>query len=135
MPSANHAISGANGNYCVRCSSSIGDAVKVQPFNVDGETYCPRCACWWRMHQPEEQGTHDQPRFNASQCCVAKCQFCEWIALSFGAQPGRQLRCGHCGKPGAIRMRIDQSAFTKIEQEAIRDAQERTMKELVAQSE
>lgn len=87
---------------CCRCSSSIGDAVKVQPQNVtpvDGkggiETMCPRCFVWVRMREEPE-------RFNASQAAVAKCQFCQWVMVSFGARPGAGLRCFHCGREGAI---------------------------------
>lgn len=115
---------------CCRCSSSIGEKAKVQPQNVDGEILCPRCFTWWRANQRSEQGTHEQPRFNAAQMCVAKCQFCEWTMVSFGAQPGLRLRCSHCGSAGAVPLPLTKDLFTKEEQEAIVEAQRSTLKEV-----
>jgi hypothetical protein len=109
----NHA--GAAGHYCKRCSSAVGESVKVQPCNCDSETFCPRCFVWWRMNAEPD-------RFNASQACVVKCQFCAWTAPSYGGQPGKGLRCSQCGKWGALKVPIDPSMLTPVEHEAIRDA-------------
>jgi len=130
MPDPNHATKGSGGGYCCRCSSSLGEAVKVQPVNVDKETYCPRCFVWWRMNQPTEDMTHGQPRFNATQACAAKCQFCAWTVVSFGALPGQRLRCSHCGGAGAVPVIIPRDGLTEREREAIREAQDETRKAL-----
>lgn len=121
MPSANHAIKGSGGFYCCRCSSSVGDAVKVQPVFCDGDVFCPRCMVWFRMHQPDEQGTHGAPRFNAAQCCVAKCSYneCGWTAMCFGAPRGGHPICGNCGRPGAVPIMLKDDMFTKEERDAI----------------
>lgn len=124
---ANHAIKGSGGAYCCRCASPVGDAVKVQPTNCDGEIYCPKCFVWGRMNERTEQGTHGKPRFNASQACAAVCRsFCGFTMLCFGAEPGKGLRCSHCGKPGAQMIPLNQQSFTKLELEAIEDANRRT---------
>jgi hypothetical protein len=103
---------------CDRCASAIGEDAKVQPTTVlrpnDGVlegTYCAYCMVWWRANQSAGDGWgggtantsgHNHAQFNPTQMCVARCQFCHWVAVSNGARPGEQLRCGHCGKPGAI---------------------------------
>jgi hypothetical protein len=74
------------------------------------------------MNEPEQDGTK---RFNASQACAAKClSFCGYTTLCFGAEPGKGLRCSHCGKGGAQKIPLDPSYFTKFEREAIADANE-----------
>lgn len=87
---------------CCHCASSIGDDVQVHPqFVTDAkdaskvEVYCPRCFVWWRMRQEPE-------RFQAHQACVARCQFCHWTMVSFGARPGGSLLCFHCHSTGAV---------------------------------
>lgn len=131
MASSNHAIKGSGGDYCTHCSSPIGEAVRVQPCNIDGTKWCPRCFVWTRMNQPSEQGTDGAPRFNAGQACVAKCQFvqCGWVAVCFGAPAGGRLMCGHCGRQGAIRMQLKNDMFTKDELEAIRETTMAGLKE------
>ncbi len=127
---ANHAITGSGGNYCCHCASPVGDAVKVHPVNCDGKIYCPRCFCWVRMNEPDDNGPQDgQKRFNASQTCAAKClSFCGYTTLCFGAEPGKGLRCSQCGMGGAQKIPLDSSYFTKFEREAIADANETVLK-------
>lgn len=125
MPSAKHATSGGDGSYCCRCSSSVGPAAKVQPNNVDGDIYCPRCFVWVRM--AEEPG-----RFNASQACVVKCQFCEWTSVCFGARPGHGMMCMLCKHGGAMPVRVD-AAFIEPWKEAIRATQEQMRKKAAAE--
>ena len=103
------------GSYCARCSSTLGESVKVQPNTVDGETFCPMCFVWWRMNA-------EPTRFNASQACVVKCQFCSWTAVSYGGQPGPGLRCSQCGRGGALKVPVPKTMLTSMEREAIRDA-------------
>jgi len=130
----NHATKGSGGCYCCRCSRPLGESTKVQPFNVDGETFCPRCGVWWRMNQPEEQGTQGKPRFNSHQAAAGTCQFCEWEVITFGAQPGRQLLCSHCLKPGVIRVPLEKGMFSPLEIAAMADAMERAKKSAEEQS-
>ncbi len=122
MVTANHAMSGSGGSYCCRCSSAMGEAVKVQPTIVDGSVYCPRCFCWWRMNQNTGEGFQGANRFNATQAAACKCQFCGWTVISFGARPGERLRCTHCSRPGCIKIPLEEGMFTKVEREAIADA-------------
>lgn len=95
MPSANHAITGSGGSYCCCCSSAVGAPIKVQPTNVDSETWCPRCFVWLRS--PLEPG-----RFNASNTAAVQCVFCGFASVSFTAGPMGRRSCGHCGRPGAM---------------------------------
>jgi len=78
---------------CCHCGSSVGPDAKVQPTTVDGETWCPRCFVWIRMHRERE-------RFDASQTAVVRChaQGCGWESVSFGVEGGSRFRCGHCGQ-------------------------------------
>lgn len=85
---------------CCHCGSSVGDAAKVHPVNVDGdgETWCPRCFVSRRMR--DEPGC-----FNASQAAAVKCARCGWVTVSFGARPGRDsLMCFHCWTPCARKL-------------------------------
>lgn len=124
MPDPNHATKGSGGAYCCRCTSALGESVKVQPTTCDGEAYCPRCFVWKRMNEPEEQGTDGQPRFNASQCAAAECTRCGWTIVTFGNRPGqRKARCNHCNSDRAILVAIPKGALTNTEIDAIRDAQ------------
>lgn len=125
MASAKHATTGSDGADCCRCSSSVGSAVKVQPTNVDGEIHCPRCFVWLRMAEEPE-------RFNASQACVVRCQFCQWVSVSFGARPGHGLTCMRCMRGGAIAERVD-PAFIEPWKEAIRATQEQVRKKALAE--
>jgi hypothetical protein len=96
---------------CCYCDTEVGEGSKVQRNTIDGELFCPRCAVTRRfVAEPE--------RFNASQSCVAKCQFCHWTSVSFGALPGTPLQCGHCGKFGCVPVRLDSLPFTKREVDA-----------------
>jgi hypothetical protein len=104
---------------CRRCGTRIGDGPKISPIRVDDghgdrpdhrETYCPWCFISFRTFQPNEQGWIEpngkvNTRFRGDQMAVAKCQICGWTAVSFGARPGQNLRCGMCHRGGAIPMR------------------------------
>lgn len=133
-PNATHATKGSSGDYCCRCSSALGPTAKRQPTRCDGESYCPRCFVWWRMRQEslalgvdgDTRGA-GRPRFQAHQAAACRCQFCEWEVISFGAKPGESLRCGHCGKPGCIRLPIDDASMEEL-QEQIASAQEAVRK-------
>jgi hypothetical protein len=84
------------------------------------------------MNEPTEDPTHGQARFNASQACAAKCiSFCGYTVLCFGAEPGKGLRCSHCGRAGAQKIPLDQKFFSKIELEAIEDANKRVAEKAV----
>ena len=108
---------------CCNCASSVGAEAKVQPTTVhpaDGrgkpETWCPRCFVWNRMHLEPE-------RFNASQTCAARCQFCHWVMVCYGGQPGRGLMCTNCLRFGAIKIVPRQEDIAKAFG-ALRDAAE-----------
>jgi hypothetical protein len=127
--SSNHAISGSGGAYCCRCASAVGDAVKSQPVFCDGEVFCARCFVWKRMNEPSEGQTDGQGRFNAGQACAAKCvSFCGYTMVCFGGEPGKGLRCSHCSRGGAQRLVLHKDSFTKIELEAIEDANRQMLK-------
>jgi hypothetical protein len=96
---------------CCHCGSTVGESTKVQRQNIDGKMWCPRCALTRRFAEEPE-------RFNASQAIVAKCQFCEWTCVSFGALPGTRLHCGHCGRFGCVPVNMDSMPFTKREVDA-----------------
>ena len=98
MPSSNHATRGSGGGYCCNCSSAVGDAVKVQPTNCDGETWCPRCWVWKRCAMEPD-------RWQAHRTAACVCQFCGWTVVCFGVRPMFPPRCSHCGRPGARLIR------------------------------
>lgn len=121
---------------CDHCYSGIGESAKVQPFTVkrpdDGKvegTYCPMCMVWWRATQSSGDGWHGHAQFNASQMCVARCQFCHWTMVSFGARPGEGLRCSHCNRPGAIKVPPEREHL-KLLKELLEHAREETGKSL-----
>lgn len=133
-PKAEHATTGSRGDYCSRCASTLGPEAKRQPTNCDGEVFCPRCFVWWRMHQESlplgvdgDPTGAGRPRFQAHQAAACRCQFCAWEVVSFGARPGEQLRCGHCGRPGCIRLPIDDETMGNLREE-VRAAQEAARK-------
>ena len=109
------------GSYCDCCASSMGDAVKVQPTNVDREKFCPRCFCFVRMHSEPE-------RFQASRTAAVLCQFCGWLSVCFNVAFGRAT-CGHCQRPGAmiVRPRPEDMPELRKAAELLRDAAKKTI--------
>ena len=129
-PKAEHATTGSNGDYCVRCKTAVGETVKRQPTRCDDETWCPRCFVWYRMGKEtlplgvdgDTRGA-GRPRFQPHQAAACKCQCCEWEVVSFGALPGEPPRCSHCNRPGCIKLPIDDETMAAMV-EPIRAAQD-----------
>jgi hypothetical protein len=92
---------------CCNCSSTLGPSNKMQPTNVDGELWCPRCFTWKRANLEPE-------RFNSSQTVAAQCQFCGWKVVCFGIGPGQRLTCNHCGRGGCMPLMPDPDDVAKI---------------------
>lgn len=103
-------------DHCTNCRRELGAETKVQPSRVDGKVWCPPCFITRRMGD-------DPARFNAAQAIAAKCVFCGWLVVSFGARPGAgRYHCSQCSRSGALRVRLEALPFTKTEAETINDA-------------
>jgi len=111
--------------HCSHCQSTIGDEAKVQPTHVDGETFCPRCFVWRRIHA-------EPARFNASQMAAVRCQICGWQSVSFGVNPAsfQAARCGHCLGFCALVLPLEEMPMTRKEAAAMEEiARESGLKE------
>lgn len=107
---------------CRNCGREIGAEVKVQPTNVDGEQFCPRCFVGVRMNMEPE-------RFNASQTAAVRCQFCKFESVTQGARPGSGLRCGNCHRFGCLRVPLGEMPVGKLTIEAVNDGLSDAMKQ------
>jgi hypothetical protein len=95
--------------HCSNCRRELGAETKVQPTTVDGTSWCPLCFVARRM-------ADDPSRFNASQAVAAKCVFCGWTVVSFGARPGQgRMHCSHCSREGALKVRFVDLPLTERE--------------------
>lgn len=95
---------------CKYCATPVGEAVKVQPQNVDDDIFCPTCFVWHRA--PAEPN-----RFHAAGVSSVHCNGCGWDSVSFASGPGvpgGRRTCGHCRSTGALDIRPTTAAIQAI---------------------